>query len=177
MSQPEPSIGETEARPASLSSHLVNAYNQWKSPSLIAQVGQQSPDWSARDVIYNRAQSKSILLGNVVAMTFGATWCKLTEWQIGFWKELHLAYARQGLRVIGMFLDFRESIPPYLMAHEIRSSFHCCVATEKIKWDFGVNPGGRIPHTALIDRQGIISQLFVGYWPKDSYDAAIRPLL
>lgn len=177
MNQTEPSIGQIETRPATLGSHLVNAYSQWKSPSLTAQVGKPAPDWAARDVIYNRAQSKSIHFGDVVAITFGATWCKLTEWQIRFWKELHLVHAKNGLIVIGMFLDFKESIPPYLMTHEIRSSFHCCVATEKIKWDYGINPTGRIPFMALVDRQGMLNSTWIGYYPKDSYDAAIKPLL
>lgn len=177
MSQLEPAIGETEARPPSLSSHLTNAYNQWKSPSLAVQVGETAPDWAVRDVMYNRAHSKSTLIKYVVAMVFCGTWCVPCQWEVDFWKELHITYAKNGLRIMGMFLDFKESIPPFALAHHIQSSFHCCIATEKMKWDYGVNPTGRIPFMALVDRQGRLNSTFLGYHRQNSYEAAIKPLL
>lgn len=176
MSFSDPAL-ETDARPASLGSHLSNAFNQWKSPSLTAQAGQQAPSWELRDVIYNRALSKSILLGDVVAMVFGGTWCIPCQWEMPYWKELQKTYANKKFKVVGIFLDFKESVPPFVKTYQLSSSFHCCAATEKIKWDYNVNPTGRVPFLALITRGGILNGTLSGYHSKDAYEAAIKPLL
>lgn len=99
------------------------------------------------------------------------------QWEMPYWKELQDTYSNNKFKVVGIFLDFKESVPPFVMTYQLAPSFHCCVATEKIKWDYGVNPTGRVPFLALVDRQGILNGIWVGYHSKDAYEAAIKPLL
>lgn len=158
-------------------SHLSHAINQWTGYSVSAQAGQQSPDWALRDVIYNRPQSKSVLFGNVVALVFCGTWCAPCVWEVETWKDLQRTYAGSKFKVVGIFLDYKESIPPFAIQHQIKTIYHCCAATEKMKWDYNVNPTGKIPFLALIDRNGVLNGTLTGYHSKTSYESAIKPLL
>ncbi len=125
---------------------------------------------SGRDV------SLSDYRGKVLVVNFFATWCLPCRLETPELVRLQNKYAGDGLQIIGLSMD---------KAHA-RETVKGFVAEFKIPYPVGmIRPqatlsfGGvrRIPTTYVLDRQGGITDMILGYDGSDRLESAIRRVL
>ena len=112
------------------------------------------------------------LRGNVVLLTFWATWCAECRPEMPLFERLHGEFARQGLTVLGLNVrEDQDKIRHY--AKELRLTFPLVLDPEgEIARSYGVIG---IPTTILIGRDGRTAALAVG--PRDWGGAAAREVI
>jgi len=115
------------------------------------QLGQRAPEFTLED-LQNEEVSLSDFLGNVVILDFWASWCPPCRYSMP-----GAGYRDQGLVVLGVNLDEnRQDAETYLENSgysNIVTAWKSYAAAQAVKDLYGVTG---IPHTFLIDRQGII---------------------
>ena len=133
------------------------------------------PDVAGREVKFSQFE------GNVVLLNFWATWCEPCRTEIPQLNELYEKYAKEGLAVIGISLDYGEPevVRDFLKRKKI--SFVVLMGNQKVVEAYGRLPGlgsmRGIPTTYLIDRKGRVVRKFVGLTSKRRLEEAFRPLL
>ena len=112
------------------------------------------------------------LRGNVVLLTFWATWCAECRSEMPMFERLHSAFVKQGLRVLGLNVrEAPEKIQNY--AKELGLTFPLALDPEgKISRSYGVVG---LPTTILIARDGRTAVLAVG--PRDWDSAAAHEVI
>lgn len=112
------------------------------------------------------------LRGNVVLLTFWASWCAECRPEMPLFERLHAEFARQGLTVLGLNVrEDRDKIQRY--AKDLGLTFPLVLDPEgEIARSYGVIG---IPTTILIARDGRTAALAVG--PRDWGSAASREVI
>ncbi len=102
----------------------------------------------------------SQLRGRVVLLDFWATWCAPCRLAIPHLNDLYKAYRTRGLEIIGVSLDTgsRERVRRFATSMGIQ--YPIIIADDQVLKDYGISP---IPTTYLIDREGYISNKWVGF--------------
>ena len=107
------------------------------------------------------------LRGKVVLLTWWATWCGPCRAEQPSLLALQRDFASDGLVVLGVLHqdDPRRALE-WLAEHD-RKGLHTVVGSKAFARAYRV---GGLPNTALVDRRGTITELFLGYWPeRDAY--------
>jgi peroxiredoxin len=112
------------------------------------------------------------LRGNVVLLTFWASWCAECRPEMPLFERLHAEFARQGLTVLGLNIrEDQDQIRRYAKA--LGLTFPLVLDPEgEIARSYGVIG---IPTTILIGRDGRTAALAVG--PRDWGSAAAREVI
>lgn len=107
------------------------------------------------------------LAGKVVLLSFWATWCKPCEAEQPSFLALQDEFGEEGLVVLGVLHRDRAG-PALEWLHERnREVFRTVVGSVELGQAARV---GGLPHTLLVDRHGVVSEIFAGYWPeRDEY--------
>ena len=102
----------------------------------------------------------SKLRGKVVLLDFWATWCAPCRTAIPHLNDLYKAYRTRGLEIIGVSLDTgsQERVKRFAVSMSIQ--YPIIMADDNVLKDYGIAP---IPTTFLIDRNGHISNKWVGF--------------
>ena len=120
------------------------------------QVGQRAPAFTLED-LEDEKVSLSDFLGNVVILDFWASWCSPCRYSLPHLENLGESYRDQGVVVLGVNLDeSRQDAESYLEQSgysNIITLWESYPAAQAVKHLYAV---AGIPHTFLIDRQGII---------------------
>jgi peroxiredoxin len=133
------------------------------------------PDVGGRPVKFSEFQGKVILLN------FWATWCGPCRTEIPHLNELHRAYEKEGLVIVGISLDYGkpELVRDFLKRNHV--DFAVLMGNDEIVGTYSRIPGfgsmRGIPTTYLIDRRGRIVRKFLGATSQKKLEEAIRPLL
>ena len=119
--------------------------------------------------------------GKVIILDFWATWCAPCQEGIPELNRLQKEYQDQGLVVIGLSLDrggpdqvrgfLKQKGAEYLNAmgsEEVFQAYSSLLGLGKIQG---------IPTAFVIDREGRVQKKFVGLTRKQTFEAAIKPLL
>ena len=107
----------------------------------------QSDEWSGKPLLVN----------------FWATWCIPCRKEMPALMELHEKYADQGFEVIGIAADEGEKIAKFL--EETPVSYPILYGEMTSIFDLSENYGnaiGVLPHTAFVDREGVVRHVKVG---------------
>ncbi len=112
------------------------------------------------------------LRGNVVLLTFWATWCAECRPEMPLFEQLHGEFAKQGLSILGLNVrEDRDTIQRY--AKDLGLTFPLVLDPEgDISRSYGVIG---IPTTILIGRDGRTAALAVG--PRDWGSADARAVI
>lgn len=139
-----------------------------------AQASNAAPDFVLKD-LNGGVHRMSDLRGNVVLLNFFATWCGPCRQEIPEFVEMYRRLRHEGLEIIGVSLDQGGAsvLMPFVKHYKI--DYPIVLGTSKVVTDFGGVKG--IPNTFLIDRNGAISDHFVGYQPGYIVEASVKKLL
>lgn len=142
-----------------------------QTPSASAAV---APKWTLKDVD-GREIGSAQYQGKVVLIHFWATWNARSREAIPNLLALQRQYGDDGLVVLGISLDKRDSahVKHFAEAHGI--NYTIALANAPLPQEFGdcENP----PITLLIERHGRIIQRTVGSWPRIQYEKLIQRCL
>ncbi|MEQ9460376.1 MAG: TlpA disulfide reductase family protein [Phycisphaeraceae bacterium] len=117
------------------------------------------------------------LKGQVVILDFWATWCGPCVVAMPEIQKLHSKYADQGVKIIGVNMgEDRATAKRFVDQREL--SFEFVLDEKKVLWDrYRLEA---LPHLVIIDQQGVIQAVHIGYNPVHSpviYAREIETLL
>lgn len=132
-------------------------------PDGSALIGKKAPAFELESVGGGKVKL-SDLKGRVVVLDFWAVWCGPCETSMPFFQRLQDEYGKHGLEVVGMHVDDRmpavEDLREYLEEHDIR--YRNLVSTFEVDNEFEVYA---MPSTYMIDREGVLRKVHVGFNP------------
>ena len=118
-----------------------------------------APDFTLATVD-GRIITVSQLRGKVVLLDFWATWCGPCRLAIPHLNDLYRAYRERGLEIIGLSLDKGSPGRVRRFAVNMGIKYPIIMADDDVVKNYGISP---IPTTYLIDREGYISNKWVGF--------------
>lgn len=125
------------------------------------------PDLTGRGV------SLADFKGKVVVLDFWATWCPPCRKEIPDFISIQNEFGARGVQVIGIALDELPKVQAFARANGM--NYPVLMGNDAITAQYGGIEG--IPTTFIIDRKGKIVDRFEGYRPRQTFVAAITPLL
>jgi cytochrome c biogenesis protein CcmG, thiol:disulfide interchange protein DsbE len=122
--------------------------------------------------------SSAALLGQVVVLTFWATWCTPCREELPLLSDYFLHHAERGLQILGFGLDTRERLDE---VKRIAESLRFPVGLMSDSSAPGYGRIWRLPVSFTIDRQGRLAE--DGWkekhpvWTQERLDEVVTPLL
>ena len=101
--------------------------------------------------------------GDVVYVSFWATWCVPCRREMPHLQALHEEFADQGLTIIGINTDppgTTSKIKPFVNRYKI--TYETLLDPDNNVLD-KYNPTRELPYAVLVDRNGNVSEIFPGY--------------
>ena len=121
------------------------------------------PNFRLQDLDGNWFTLSENLDGDVVYVTFWATWCVPCRREMPHLEKLQQEFGDEGLRIIGVNTDppsTTSKIKPYIRRYKI--SYTTVLDPNNNVLD-KYNPTRELPYAVLIDRKGNVHQVFPGY--------------
>jgi len=118
-----------------------------------------APDFTLLS-IDGKTVTLSQLRGKVILLDFWATWCAPCRSAIPHLNNLHKAYRERGLEIIGVSLDKGSPEQVRRFAVNMGIQYTIIMANDEVVKNYDISP---IPTTYLIDRDGHISNKWVGF--------------
>lgn len=115
--------------------------------------------------------------GHAVVCNFWAAWCAPCREEIPLLNAAQERYAGQGLQVVGIAVDSAANVAEFTKATTIAFPVLIAGAAAIDLMKALGNPGGALPFTVLLDRQGRLVQQKLGAYSQDELKAAVRRLL
>lgn len=113
--------------------------------------------------------------GQVLVLSFWATWCLPCRIEMPVLQKLHDKHADRGLLVLGLATDGDRELAVESFLEELEITFPIATASTAIRAAFG--GVDRLPTTILIDRRGQIRHRVEGLMAPPALQAAVRRLL
>lgn len=139
-------------------------------------INKRRPDFALKDLEGN-IRTVQEWDGKVLIVNFWATWCPPCRKEMPAFVELQKQYGAQGVQFVGIALDDELMVKDFAETLEINYPILIgtkdTIATAKAYGDHL----GALPFTALVNRKGIVVQLFPGEVEKQSLESQIKKLL
>ncbi|MFA5085323.1 MAG: TlpA disulfide reductase family protein [Candidatus Omnitrophota bacterium] len=136
------------------------------------EIGANAPDFSLSDT-NGKTVSLSEFKGKVVILDFFASWCPPCKQEIPDFIELERTYGGKDFSVIGVALVSADEAGEF--AGKMGINYPVLVDDGKVSELYG--PIRSIPTTFIIDKSGRIVKMYIGFRPKDIFEADIKGLL
>lgn len=135
-------------------------------------VGKPLPAFSFPLIQSSDSIRSSELVGKVSLVTFWATWCPSCMEEVPFLKGIHKTYAPKGLKMIALSVDQQpELVAP--MARKMGMEYPIATGAELYHASLGLL---YIPHTFLLDSNGIVRASFTGNVDREELSREIERL-
>lgn len=113
------------------------------------------------------------LRGRVVLLNFWATWCIPCRSEIPELNAMHRDLGSRGLSVVGVSTyDGADDVRDFWK--DIKQDYTVLLGDQSVASKFAVGP---LPTTLILDREGRIRARIVGERKRDTFEAAVKPLL
>lgn len=141
-------------------------------------IGHHRPDFTLKDIdgLPRRVDEWD---GHPLIINFWASWCLPCRREIPEFIALQTRHEADGLRIVGIAVDERETVKTYAEGLGIEFNYPILVGTEaaiEVARHYG-NEMGILPYTVAIDRDGRIVQVQFGEFPRKDLEALIEHLL
>jgi peroxiredoxin len=131
-----------------------------------ALAGDKAADFTLRDIDGNSV-TLSDKLGDVVLVSFWATWCGPCKEEMPHLQKLYTEKKSEGLTVLSISTDDARSaskVKPYIK----KNGYDFTVLLDRDSSVIGTyNPAKTLPYTVVIDRKGEIARQTQGFNPGD----------
>jgi len=124
-------------------------------------IGQQRLEFGANDLDGSFRNIKE-WDGKIIFLNFWATWCPPCKKEIPHFIELQKAYGEQGFQIIGLAVDNEDDVREY--AEDMGINYPSLIVEGEgvgLAKRYG-NGVGVLPYTVIIERDGEISNTFLG---------------
>ncbi len=136
-----------------------------------AGAGKPAQDFTLRDT-NNLNQTLSTYKGKVVLINFWATWCGPCQVEMPHLQRMYTELGPQGLVVLGISADDAKTtsmVKPLAknkgLTYPVLLDIQSAVVTQ-------YNPSKTLPYNVLVDRKGMVANVYSGYNPGD--EVALR---
>ena len=136
------------------------------------EIGKKGPEFSLTD-INGKVVSLSEFNGKVVILDFFASWCPPCRQEIPDFIELEKSYGDKGFAMIGVALVSAGEAKEF--AGKMGINYPVLVDDGTASEAYG--PIRSIPTTFIIDKDGKIVKMYIGYREKTVFEADIKELL
>ena len=147
-----------------LAATVVGALSLASGPAHAA--GEQAPDFTLRD-LGNKEVSLSDYKGKVVLVNFWATWCGPCKVEMPHLDKMDAEFESRGFEVLSISTDDARAasmVKPFIK----KNGYQFTVLLDKTTAVVSkYNPAKTLPYTAIIDRDGRIAHVHMGYNPGD----------
>ncbi len=136
------------------------------APTPAEAVGEAAPGFTLRDINAKNV-SLSDFKGQVVLLQFWATWCGPCQAEMPSLQKFYTELKDKGFTVLSISIDDARAssmVKPLIMKN--RYTFPVLLDTQTTVVA-QYNPGKQIPYSVLIDREGRIQSVHMGYNPGD----------
>lgn len=138
---------------------------------LMLKEGTAAPDFTL-PILGGGNVSMSAMKGKVVVVNFWATWCPPCLKEMPVLNELHAAYKSEGVEVLGLSLDEEGLSITEPFVKKLGINYPIVESDKKTYQAYGNVL--TIPHTFIIDRNGIVVKRLIGNQDKATFEAAIK---
>lgn len=142
-----------------------------EAPSVAADL---APAWELRDV-EGKPVSSAQFRGKVVILDFWATWCPPCQAEIPGFVDLQKTYGEKGLVIVGVSLDRTGPAAVKEFMQRFHMNYPVVMGDRTIVEAFGGIEG--LPTAFIIDREGRLVKMHVGYAASQVFEDEIKPLL
>jgi len=136
------------------------------------EVGEKAPDFTLPDMD-GKQVSLSEFSGKVVILDFFASWCPPCRQEVPDFIELEKEYSGKGFAMVGISLVNAGEARDF--AEKTGINYTVLIDDNKVSDLYG--PIRSIPTTFILDRSGKIARLYIGFRPKNVFEADIKELL
>ena len=136
------------------------------------ELGQKAPEFSLTD-INGKTVNLSDFKGKVIILDFFASWCPPCRQEVPDFIKLQNEYGDKGFTMVGVALVSAQEAKNF--AGKVGINYPVLVDNEKVSNLYG--PIRSIPTTFVLDKDGKISKMYIGFRPKDVFENDIKELL
>lgn len=136
------------------------------------EIGEKAPDFTLTD-INGKTVNLSEFKGRVVILDFFASWCPPCRQEIPDFIDLEKSYGGKGFSMIGVALVSAAEAKEF--ADKMGINYPVLIDDGKVSNLYG--PIRSIPTTFILDKAGKIVKLYIGFRPKEVFEADIKELL
>ncbi len=122
-------------------------------------------------------QALSQWKGNVLIVNFWATWCAPCREEIPEFMEMQTEYQDQGLQFIGIAIDREDKVVAYSKEFGINYPVLIGGMGGMVLAEATGNAQGALPYTIVINREGVITNTFMGRVHQKRLEKVFKPLL
>ena len=141
-------------------------------PANAGAIGSKAPDFELTDLMGKKVRL-SDFQGKVVILDFWATWCGPCRMEIPNFVKLQTKYGDK-LAIVGLTVSSPEA-DVRSFAQKQGINYSVLLDADNLTDRYGGIVG--IPTTFVVDRQGRITQKFIGVMEPQTFEEAIQPLL
>jgi len=142
------------------------------SSSGAMEIGKKAIEFTLNDINGNRVNLADYS-GKVVILDFFADWCPPCRQEIPDFIALEKEYGDKGFSMIGVALVDKNAAQSF--SDKMGINYPVLIDDGNVSTAYG--PIRSIPTTFVIDKEGKVAKVYIGYRPKDVFEKDIKELL